>query len=74
MSSSHLRLCLPIGLCASGFLTKTFYMHFSSLPFVLHVPPISTLLLLLLEYYFTKSKRYEAPYCVIFSITLLRLS
>jgi hypothetical protein len=36
--SSHIRLGLPSGLYPSSFSTKIF-MHFSSLPYVLHTPP-----------------------------------
>ena len=53
--SSHLRLGLPRGLFPSGFPTKTLYIHLSSLPYALHVSPISFFSILSPEQYWMRS-------------------
>jgi hypothetical protein len=64
--STHLRLCLPSVSFLQAFLPIS-YMHFSSSPFMLHAPLISSSVTSSFEVYLVKS---AAPHCAVFSISL----
>ena len=67
---SHLRLGLPSSsFCQVSALTP--FMHLSSLPYVLHVLPISVFLTWSPEWYFVRCAEHKAPCYVFFSTTLL---
>ena len=65
--STHLRLCLPIGLLPSGFPTKTLYTP-STHPYAPHVQPIILFSILLPAQYWVRSTDHLAPRYAISSI------
>jgi len=67
--SSHVRLGFSSGLFIWGFPSKL-CMHLSSLPYMLHSPPIS-FSILSPEQYCVGSTDHEAPHYVVFSTPLL---